>query len=231
MQLLKFAPFPTVSAPRGLTLGGGCEVSLHTTDQVIDGETYAGLVEIGVGLLPAGGGTKELALRAYELAGLGEKCDPMSFLQRSFQLVGMGKVSTSGIDAVEMGLYPQNAKVTLSRPYQVLKAKDLALHYRDMGYSPPLPVEKLRVVGDPGVQTFKVGLYNMKESGFITEYEYFIGELIAVILCGGRCDPGHLVSEQYLLDLERAGFVELCQQPKTRERIEHMLRTGKALRN
>jgi 3-hydroxyacyl-CoA dehydrogenase len=231
MQMIKFAPFPTVSAPRGLTLGGGCEVSLHTSDQVLAGETYAGLVEIGVGVLPAGGGTKELALRAYKLAALGEKADPMAFLQRAFQLIGMAKVSSSGIEAVEMGLYPQRATICLSDEHQILKAKEVALHLARMGYVPPSPVENLTVVGDPGVQTIKIGLYNMKEAGFITEYEYYIGERIAAILCGGRVDGGQTVSEQYLLDLERAGFVDLCKQPKTRERIEHMLKTGKVLRN
>jgi 3-hydroxyacyl-CoA dehydrogenase len=231
MQMIKFAPFPTIAAPHGLTLGGGCEVSLHCTDQVISGETYAGLVEIGVGVLPGGGGTKELALRAYRLSQQAEKADAMPFLQRAFNLIGMAKVSSSGFDAIEMGLYPQRATVSISRPHQIARAKQLALHYLRMGYSAPVPATSVAVVGDPGIQTFKLGLYNMKEAGYITEYEYFIAERIAMVMCGGRIDGGHTISEQQFLDLERAGFVELCQQPKTRERIESMLKTGKALRN
>jgi len=231
MQMIKFAPFPTVSCPHQLTLGGGCEVSLHTTTQVLSGETYAGLVEIGVGLIPAGGGTKELALRAYKYIENADKGDPMPFLQRAFQLIGMAKVSTSGHEAIEMGLYPRHARVSLSRPHQILRAKEEALHLHRAGYVAASAAESIPVIGDAGIQTFKLGLYNMMQSGFITEYEALIGEKIATVLCGGAIDGGQTVSEQYLLDLERDVFVELCQQPKTRERIEHMLKNGKPLRN
>lgn len=231
MQRLKFAAYPSVSCPAGLTLGGGCEVSLHTTLRVLAGETYAGLVEIGVGLIPAGGGTKELALRAYELAAQGEKADPMPFLQRAFQLIGMGKTSSSGFEAIEMGLYSgANSTVCIAKEHAVAQAKRAVLAMLADGYVPKTP-QTVKVVGDPGVQTFKAGLYNMVEGRMISPYDAFIAERVAMVLCGGDVDAGTLVSEATLLDLERRLFVELCQQPKTAERIEYMLKNGKPLRN
>ena len=123
MQLIKYAPFPSVSAPQGLTLGGGCEFSLHATKQILANDTFAGLVEVGVGLIPAGGGTKELALRAYDNAKQGQNADPMPFLQKAFMLIGMAQTSTSGLEAIEMGLYPQDATVSISRDHQIDRAK------------------------------------------------------------------------------------------------------------
>lgn len=230
-QMIKFAPFPSISAPHGLTLGGGCEVALCTTSQVLCGETYAGLVEIGVGLLPAGGGTKELALRAYRTAQLGENADPMPYLQRAFKLIGMAEVSTSGHHAMEMGLMPAQAHISLGMSHQVLRAKEAVLALVKSGYIPTLPEMRIKAVGDPGIQTFKLGLYNMLKGRFISEHDALIGEKIASVLCGGPVDPGTLVSEQYLLELERQYFMELCHMEKTRARIETMLKTGKALRN
>ncbi len=231
MQMLKYASFPVVSAPHGLTLGGGCEVSLHADAQVLAGDTFAGLVEVGVGLLPAGGGTKELALRAYEQVKAGDNADPMPYLQRAFSLIGMGKVSGSGQEALEMGLYGTSARVCLSKPHLIQQAKDEVLHLLGRGYSPASPRERISVVGDPGIQTFRMVLYNMLESRFISPYDMFVGERVATVLCGGEIDAGQTVSESYLLELERRTFVELCQQEKTKQRIEHMLKTGKPLRN
>ena len=231
LQMLKFAAFPTVSCPAGLALGGGCEVTLHTTLRVAAGETYAGLVEMGVGLIPAGGGTKELALRAYEAASQGDKADPMPFLQRAFQLIGMARVSSSAHEAVEMGLYPQTTQISLSREHIVHRAKRAALALVADGYVPKTPAMAVRVAGDPGIQTFKMALYNMVQGRAISAYDAVIAEKVVVVLCGGEVDSGTVVSEQYLLDLERRVFIELCQQKPTAERIEHMLTTGKPLRN
>lgn len=231
LSMVKFAPFPTVSCPYGLTLGGGCEVALHTTWRVAAGETYAGLVEIGVGLIPAGGGTKELALRAYELMGLAERGDPMPFLSRAFTLIGMAKTSSSGHEAVEMGLLPATTKVSLSRDHLTERAKRLALGLVAEGYVPRSPATGIKVVGDPGIQTFRMMLYNMVEGKQISPYDALIGEKIATVLCGGEVDPGTVVDEQWFLDLERRVFLELCQQKNTADRIEHMLKTGKPLRN
>ncbi|MEY4631921.1 MAG: 3-hydroxyacyl-CoA dehydrogenase [Pseudomonadota bacterium] len=232
VQMIKFAPFPSVSCPRGMVLGGGCEIALHASLRVAAGETYAGLVEAGVGVIPAGGGTKELALRAYDYAAMGERADPMQFLQRAFLLIGMAKVSTSGFDACEMGLMPQGTTlVTLARDHQIEQAKQEALHMVRRGYIPAQPRTGIPVVGDPGIQTFKLMLYNMVEGRQISRHDALVAEKMATVLCGGEVDPGSVVSEQGFLDLERRGFVELCREPKTLERIEHMLKTGQALRN
>lgn len=232
MQMLKYAAFPTVSAPHALTLGGGCEFSLHTSAQILAGETYAGLVEAGVGLIPGGGGLKELALRAYDMMSITENGDPMPFLMRAFMLVGMGRVSTSGQEALEMGLYDRRtASVSLSRDHLVDRAKGMVLEMLNRGYAAPTPRENIRVVGDPGVQTFNMMLYNMVQARQASPYDALIGEKIATVLCGGDIDGGEVVNESYFLDLERRCFLELCQEQKTAERIEHMLKTGKPLRN
>lgn len=231
MQMIKYAPFPSVSCPQGLVLGGGCEISLHTTRQLLAGDTFAGLVEVGVGLIPAGGGTKELALRAYKLMELAEQGDPMPFLQRAFMLIGMARTSTSGLEAIEMGLYPQTAAVSISRDHQIYRAKKMVLEMTERGYAAPIPEEQIKVVGDPGIQTFKMMLYNMLQAHQVSPHDALIGEKIATVLCGGEVDAGTMVSEQYLLDLERRMFLELCRETKTQERIEHMLKTGKPLRN
>jgi 3-hydroxyacyl-CoA dehydrogenase len=231
MQMIKYAPFPSVSCPQGLVLGGGCEFSLHASEQILAGDTFAGLVEVGVGLIPAGGGTKELALRAYAYASLGDNADPMPFLQRAFMLIGMAKTSTSGLEAIEMGLYGSKASVTLARDYQILKAKRRVLELTEAGYQAPLPITHLKVVGDPGIQTFNMMLYNMVQGRQISPYDAFVGEKVATVLCGGEVDSGTVVNEEYLLELERRVFLELCHETKTQERIEAMLKTGKALRN
>ncbi len=231
MQALKFAPFPSIACPQGLTLGGGCEVSLHTSEQILAGDTFAGLVEVGVGLIPGGGGTKELALRAYRTAQLGENADPMPFLQRAFMLIGMGKTSTSGLEAVEMGLYGTQTTVSLAREYQTLRAKERILALVENGYQAPLPLTQVKVPGDAGIQTFNMMLYNMVQARQISPYDAFVGEKVATVLCGGEIDGGQTVSEDYFLDLERRVFLELCHEVKTQERIEFMLKNGKPLRN
>jgi 3-hydroxyacyl-CoA dehydrogenase len=231
LSMVKFAPFPTVSCPYGLVLGGGCEVALHTTWRIAAGETYAGLVEIGVGLIPAGGGTKELALRSYELMSLAERGDPMAFLQRAFLLIGMARTSSSGHEALEMGLFPQTTKISLSRDHLTERAKRLVLGLSAEGYVPRSPATGIKVVGDPGIQTFRMMLYNMVEAKQISAYDALIGEKIATVLCGGEVDAGTAVDEQWFLDLERRVFLELCKQKNTADRIEHMLKSGKPLRN
>jgi 3-hydroxyacyl-CoA dehydrogenase len=230
-QMLKFAPYPVVAATHGLVLGGGCEVALHCAHRVAAGETYAGLVEIGVGLLPAGGGTKELALRCYDLMNLAERPDPMQFLQRAFLLIGMARTSASAHEAVDMGLFPSTTTISLSKDHAVARAKAQAMHMTHCGYVPPTPRTDIKVLGDPGVQTFRMMLYNMQEQRQVSAHDVFIAERIARVLCGGEIDGGQSVTEQYLLDLEREAFIELCKTEKTFARIEHMLKTGSPLRN
>lgn len=231
LQTIKYAPLPIVAATHGLALGGGCEVALHCAYRISAAETYAGLVEIGVGLLPAGGGTKELAIRAYDLAAQGEKADPMPFLQRAFFLIGLAKTSSSAAESIEMGLMPASTNISISRDHIIARAKMQALTMLHGSYVPPTPRDDIKVLGDPGLQTFKMMLYNMQMQRQISEHDALIGERIAKVLCGGEVDGGSLVSEQYLLDLEREAFIELCQTEKTSARIEHMLKTGTPLRN
>jgi 3-hydroxyacyl-CoA dehydrogenase len=231
LQMVKYAPFPSVSCPQGLVLGGGCEVSLHTDRQLLFNDTFAGLVEVGVGLIPAGGGTKELALRSYQAMSKTEQGDPMPFLQRAFMLIGMAQTSTSGLEACEMGLYPSTAQVCMSRDHQIDQAKGMVLDMVKRGYGAPPADQKFKVEGDPGIQTFKMMLYNMQQGLQVSEYDAFLGSKIATVLCGGEVDRGSYVDEQYLLDLERRVFLELCRETKTQDRIEHMLKTGKPLRN
>ena len=231
VSMLKFAPFPTASCPHGMTLGGGCEVALHTTGRFVSGETYAGLVEIGVGLIPAGGGTKELALRCYDFMSLTERGDPMAFISRAFMLIGTARTSTSGQEAIDMGLLPPTTWVSLSRNHQVKRAKDWVINRAEAGYVPATPRTAIKVAGDPGIQSIKLMLYNMVEGRQISPYDAVVGEKVATVLCGGEIDGGQTVSEQFLLDLERRVFVELCHERKTAERIEFMLKNGKPLRN
>jgi 3-hydroxyacyl-CoA dehydrogenase len=232
LLLLKYAPFPTVACSHGLTLGGGCEVSLQTARRVIAAETYAGLVEAGVGLVPGAGGTKELALGAYRAVQGVDRADPMPYLTRAFLMIGLGKVSSSGQDAVEMGLFPSaTTEVCFSRDYQVSRAKQTIRWMLDAGYRAPMVAKDIPVVGDPGLQVFRMMLYNMEAARQISSHDRLIGEKIATILCGGEVDAGTLASEQTFLDLERRMFLELCQESKTVARIEHMLKTGKPLRN
>lgn len=230
-QLIKYAPFPTVACPHGLTLGGGCEVALHASRRVVSAETYAGLVELGVGLIPAGGGTKELALRAYQAVRKGEKADPMPFLQRAFLLIGMAKVSGSGFEAINSGIFPDSSVVSISRDHQIDKAKHLVLQMVRENYSAPIPELSIPVAGDTGIHSFKMMLYNMLEGYQVSEYDAYLAEQVATVLCGGSVSYGQKVSEQFLLDLERRVFVDLCKQEKTVARIDHMLKTGKPLRN
>ena len=231
MQALKFASFPVVSAPHGMTLGGGCEVTLHTAYRHVAGEAYVGLVEAGVGLIPAAGGTKELALRCYALAEHYQK-DPMVFLEKVFMTVAEAQVSTSGPQAVTLGLYPEaNTSFTLSRDHQCSEAKKIALGASELGYRRKKAKDGIAVAGYPGWETFKMMLYNLEKGDMISAHDSLVAEKLAWVLCGGDLERGTKVDESWFLDLERRAFVALCREVKTRERITHMLKTGKPLRN
>jgi 3-hydroxyacyl-CoA dehydrogenase len=229
MMALKYAPVPVVAAPHGLALGGGCEVCLHATAIDALAETYMGLVEIGVGLLPAGGGTKELALRAIRLAERYET-DVSPFLFKHFEAIATAKVSGSADEAAALGFLRDGDAVTLSpdRLVHDAKLKVLALAAT---FRPGEPATGLRAPGRSVAASIASQLWNMRTGGFITEYEEKLGRTIAGVMTGGDVPPGTLVSEQDLLDLEREAFLRLCGEPKTLERIQHMLKKGKALRN
>lgn len=228
-QRIKYSLVPVVSAVRGLALGGGCEFQMHSARSVFALESYIGLVEAGVGLLPAGGGLKELAVRASEAAGPGG--DVFAQLKTAFESVAMGKVSTSAFEARELKLARDNDVVVFNAFELLHVAKAQARGLAESGYRPPLPARRIQVAGDVGIATFKMLLVNMLEGRFISPHDYEIASRIATVICGGEVDRGALVDEEWLLKLEREHFVALAQMPKTQERIAHMLKTGKPLRN
>ena len=220
---------PVVAAVRGLALGGGCEFQMHSARTVAHLESYIGLVEAGVGLLPAGGGLKELAVRASRAAGPGG--DVFAELKKTFETVAMAKVSTSAVEAKELGLLRQDDVVVFNAFELLHVAKAQARALAEAGYRPPLPARRIQAAGDVGIATFRMLLVNMLEGRFISPYDDEIATRIATVLSGGEIDRGALVDEEWLLKLERKHFVELAQQEKTQARIGHMLKTGKPLRN
>jgi 3-hydroxyacyl-CoA dehydrogenase len=228
-QRIKYSLVPVVAAVRGLALGGGCEFQVHSARTVAHLESYLGLVEAGVGLLPAGGGLKEIAVRASDAAGPGG--DVFAELKKTFETVAMAKVSTSAMEAKELGLLRAGDRIAFNA-YELLHiARAEARALAEAGHRPPLPARRIRVAGDVGIATFRMLLVNMLEGRFISEYDDEIATRIATVLCGGEVDRGALVDEAWLLKLERRHFVELAQQEKTQARIAHMLKTGKPLRN
>ncbi len=228
-QRIKYSLVPVVAAVRGLALGGGCEFQMHAARTVAHLESYIGLVEAGVGLLPAGGGLKELAVRASAAAGPGG--DVFAQLKPAFEAVAMAKVGTSAVEAKELGLL-RAADIIAFNAFELLHiAKQQALALAESGYRPPMPARRIQVAGDVGIATFRMMLANMLEGRFISPHDGEIATRIATVLCGGEVDRGSLVDEEWLLRLEREHFVALAQMPKTQERITHMLKTGKPLRN
>ncbi len=228
-QRIKYSLVPVVAAVRGLALGGGCEFQMHSARTIAHLESYIGLVEAGVGLLPAGGGLKELAARASIAAGPGG--DVFAELKKTFETIAMAKVSTSAVEAKELGLMRADDRVAFNAFELLHIARAEARGLAETGYRPPLPARRIRVAGDVGIATFKMLLVNMLEGRFVSEYDYEIASRIATVLCGGEVDRGAVVDEEWLLRLERQHFVELAQQEKTQARIAHMLKTGKPLRN
>ena len=228
-QRIKYSLVPVVAAVRGLALGGGCEFQMHSARTVAHLESYLGLVEAGVGLLPAGGGLKELAVRASHAAGPGG--DVFAQLKQVFETIAMAKVGTSAIEAKELGLLRAGDVIAFNAFELLHIARQQALALAESGYRPPLPARRIQVAGDVGIATFKMLLVNMLEGRFISPHDYEIATRIATVLCGGEVDRGALVDEEWLLQLEREHFVALARMPKTQERIAHMLKTGKPLRN
>ena len=233
-QRLKYSLIPTVAAVRGMALGGSCEFIMHCDRAVAALESYIGLVEAGVGLLPGGGGCKELAMRAAQEVARGangSQLDPFPFVRTYFQQTAMATVSRSALDARELG-YLKPADVVIFNAYELLwvaKAQVRALS--ESAYRPPLPQRNFAVVGKTGIATLEMMLVNLRDGGFISAHDFVVGLAIARVLCGGEVDSGSLVDERWLLELERREFMTLLRSQKTLERIAHTLQTGKPLRN
>jgi 3-hydroxyacyl-CoA dehydrogenase len=224
---LKYAAVPVVVAPGGLALGGGCEVALHGGHVQAAAETYMGLVEVGVGLIPAGGGTKEMLVRA--IADLPSSIDPLPFVQRVFEIIGFGKVSSSGADAKRLGYLRESDGLTMNRERLIADAKAQVVA-RAAGYVPRQP-PVVRAGGEGVLAALKLGVHLAWRAGRISDHDALIGRKLATILSGGVPDSNGMVTEQQLLDLEREAFLSLCGEPRTQERIAHTLKTGKTLRN
>jgi 3-hydroxyacyl-CoA dehydrogenase len=224
---MKYANVPVVAAVSGLALGGGCELMMHAAKRVASIESYVGLVEVGVGLIPAGGGLKEAAVRA---AADAKGNDLLQFLKNYFMNAATANVSKSALEAKKMG-YLGADDVIVFNAYELLHvAKVEARALFDAGYRPPLRVQ-IPVAGRYGMATIMAQLVNMRDGGFISAHDYKLGAMIAGVVCGGEVESGSLVDEQWLLDLERKAFMELLNHPKTQERVMGMMQTGKPVRN
>ena len=236
-QAIKFSPKPVVIAPFGMTLGGGVEMSLHAAARQPHAELYMGLVEVGVGLLPGGGGCKEMLLRAIDSAGAvrpggrGESVEMMEAMKRTFETIATAKVSTSAYEARGLGFLSDSDRITMNRDRVLSHAKARALELVRGGYEPPRMRTDIPAPGENILAMLKLGVHLMRQGEYITEYEVKIGNKVAEVLCGGNVTPGMPVSEQYILDLEREAFKSLCGEKKTQERIQCTLKTGKTLRN
>ena len=240
-QAIKFSPKPVVSAPFGLCLGGGTEISLHAAARQPHAELYTGLVEIGVGLLPGGGGCKEMLLRAVDSAaaargkasveGLAGSVEMMEAMKKAFETIATAKVATSAHEARGLGFLKDSDRITMNRERVLTDAKNRALELVRAGYEPPVPRTDIPAPGENLLAALKMGVHLMRQGEYITDYEVKLGGKIAEVLCGGHVTPGTPVSEQYILDLEREGFKSLCGEKKTQERIQYTLKTGKTLRN
>ncbi len=229
MMRVRYSAIPVVTAPHSLSLGGGCEINLHADRVVAAAETYVGLVEVGVGLIPAGGGTKEMALRASDLYQAG---DPeLNILQAAFMNIAMAKVSTSAQEAFEMNYLRRGDQIVLNRSRLIADAKEAVIELADAGYSQPKQRNDIKVQGKTGIALFKAGITGMKMGRYISEHDAKIADKLAYVISGGDLSYPTLVTEQYLLDLEREAFLSLTAEKKTLERIQSLLNGGKPLRN
>ena len=230
MMRMRYSSIPTISAPHGMALGGGCEISLHADKVVAAAETYMGLVEFGVGVIPGGGGSKEMALRASDKFDKGDV--QLNVLQEHFLTIGMAKVATSAYEAFDLGLLQKGKDVVVvNKDRQIAQAKKHALLMAEAGYTQPVKRKDVLVLGKQALGMFLVGTDSMEASNYISAHDQKIANKLAYVMAGGDLSEPTKVSEQYLLDIEREAFLSLCTERKTLERIQHMLKTGKPLRN
>jgi 3-hydroxyacyl-CoA dehydrogenase len=230
-RALRRAQVPTVAAVEGMAFGGGAEVAMHCAHRVLALETQIGLVEAGVGLIPAGGGCKEMVRRAAEAARPRPQNDPWDDIQKAFRNVIRGVTSRSAHNAREMGYALGGDTILFNARELLYVAIREARALREAGYHPPLAARETKVVGAPGRATLRMELVNLREGGFMSAHDYVVSDAAALVLCGGDVDPGTLVDEDWLLALERQQFVALAKTQATQQRMQHMLETGKPLRN
>jgi 3-hydroxyacyl-CoA dehydrogenase len=235
---IKYAKKPVVAAPQGMALGGGCEISLHAARIHAAAEAYIGLVEAGVGLIPGGGGSKEMLIRANENSAGGEDLDLFHALKPIFENVAMAKVGTSAEECRELGYLRREDLISMNRDRLVADAKETALALARGGWTPAAAswqegaqTTQIKVLGEQFLAGAKLAIHMLVRGGYASEYDAHVARKFANILAGGPLSSPQFVSEQYILDLEREAFVSLCGEKKTRERIAHTLKTGKPLRN
>ncbi|TRX49336.1 3-hydroxyacyl-CoA dehydrogenase/enoyl-CoA hydratase family protein [Fulvivirga sp. M361] len=226
---VRYSSVPIVVAPHGLTLGGGCEMTMHADKVQAASETYIGLVEVGVGLIPGGGGTKELAKRVSD--GLETGDVELNALQNAFMNIATAKVATSAHEAVDMNILRAQDNITINKDRQIADAKETVLELANAGYTQPIQATNIKVQGKTGMALFMAGVSGMRMGNYISDHDLKIAEKIAYVMCGGDLSYPHEVSEQYLLDLEREAFLSLTGEKKTLERIQSILTGGKPLRN
>jgi len=227
---VKYAQKPVVAAPAGMALGGGCEISMACAKIRAAAETYIGLVEVGVGLIPAGGGCKEMLIRSMEAIPEGVDADPFPFVRQAAENIATAKVATSAREAQKLGYMRPTDLITINRDHLLCDAKQTVLALAREGYTPPRP-KKIKVLGERGLALIKMFAFYMREGHYISEYDGHVAGKVGYVLCGGNVLPKTEVTEQYLLDLEREAFLSLCGEPKTQQRIQYMLAKGRPLRN
>ncbi|MDO9157075.1 MAG: enoyl-CoA hydratase/isomerase family protein, partial [Sediminibacterium sp.] len=230
MMRLRYSSVPVVTAPHGLTLGGGCEMNLHADKVCAAAETYIGLVELGVGLIPGGGGTKEFALRASD--ELHEDEPETNTLKKRFFAIATAKVATSAHEAFEMGiLRPGTDEVVMNIGRRIAEAKKSVLELHEAGYNTPIQRTDIKVLGKSGLGAMLAGINGMWRGGYATDHDALVARKLAYVMCGGDLSEQTMVSEQYLLDLEREAFLSLCGEKKSLERIQSVLKSGRPIRN
>jgi 3-hydroxyacyl-CoA dehydrogenase len=227
---MRYSPKPVVVAPAGLTLGGGCEITMHASRVVAAAETYIGLVELGAGVIPAGGGTKEMLRRIVNPVMRIENAEPLAVLQRAFLQMGQAKVATSAEEARSMNILTPADRVVMNRDHLLTQAKKEVLHMVATGYKPPVP-EPIYAAGRDALAAIRIGAWMFAEGNYITQYDHHIAGKLAYVMCGGDLTRGQWVSEQYILDLEREAILSLFGEEKTQARMWSLLQTGKPLRN
>jgi 3-hydroxyacyl-CoA dehydrogenase len=229
-QRMRYSWKPVVTAPGGLTLGGGAEVTLGGNAVQAAGELYMGLVEVGVGLIPGGGGNLQLMRNVFGQFAGDKEFDPFPFIKKVFMTIGMGHVATSAEEAREAGFLGQNDRVTINRDYLLSDAKETCLGLAKSSFKPPRP-SKFRLPGRDGTATIDMLLYIMEQNGQISAHDRLIGRKLANVICGGDATSAVLVTEERLLELELETFMSLCGEEKSQQRMQYMLMNNKPLRN